>query len=41
MLSKVSPLLNGEDVSYDVEYLFTKISIKNTIEYSIEQIYTH
>ena len=41
MLSNVPPLLNGEDVSYNVESLFTKIPIKNTIEYNIEQIYTH
>ena len=30
-----------KDTSYDVELLFTNIPIKNTIEYIIEQIYTH
>ena len=30
-----------EDVSYDVESLFTNIPIEETINYSIEQIYVH
>ena len=41
MPSKLSPLLDDEeDVSYDVESLFTNIPIKGTIEYIVEQIYT-
>ena len=37
----LSPLLDDEeDVSYDVESLITNISIKGTIEYIVEQIYT-
>ena len=30
-----------EDVSYDVESLFTNIPIKDTLEHIVEQIYTH
>ena len=32
---------NEEDVSYDVESLFTNISIEETVNYIIEQIYIH
>ena len=42
MLSNLPPLLDDEeDVSYDVESLFTSRPIKDTIEYIIEQIYKH
>ena len=42
MLSNLPPLLyDEEDVSYDVESLFTNIPIKDTVEYIVEQIYTH
>ena len=42
MLSNLPPLLDDEeDVSYDVESLFTNSPIKDTIEYIIEQIYKH
>ena len=42
MLSNLPPLSEDEeDVSYDVESLFTNIPIKETIDYIIEQIYTH
>ena len=42
MLSNLPPLSEDEeDVSYDVEFLFTNIPIKETIDYIIEQIYTH
>ena len=42
MLSNFPALLNDEDdLSYNVEFLFTNIPIKDTIEYIIEQIYTH
>ena len=42
MLSNLPPLLDDEeDVSYDVEFLFTNSPIKDTIEYIIEQIYKH
>ena len=30
-----------EDVSYDVESLFTNVPIDETIEYILEEIYTH
>ena len=41
MLSNFPALLNDEDdLSYNVEFLFTNIPIKDTIEYIIEQIYT-
>ena len=30
-----------EDVSFDVEKLFTSIPLKRTIDYIVEQIYTH
>ena len=37
MLSNLPRLLdNEEDVSYNVESLFTKIPIKDTLEYIIE-----
>ena len=38
MLSSISPLQDYKDVSYDVELLFTNISIEETINYIIEQI---
>ena len=40
MLSSIPPLQDDEeDVSYDVESLFTNIPIQETINYIIEQIY--
>ena len=33
--------VDEEYVSYDVEYLCTNISIKETIDYTLEQIYVH
>ena len=42
MLSSIPPLQNHEeDVSYDVESLFTNIPIQETINYITEQIYVH
>ena len=42
MLSSIPPLQDDEeDVSYDVESLFTNIPIQETINYIIEQIYVH
>ena len=42
MLSNLPPLPDDEeDVSYDVESLFTNIPIKDTIEYITEQIHAH
>ena len=42
MLSSIPPLQDEEeDVSYDVEPLFTNILIQETINYNIEQIYAH
>ena len=42
MLSNLPSLLDDEEyVSYNVESLFTNITIKDTIEYIIEQIHTH
>ena len=42
MLSSFPPLQDDEeDVSYDVESLFTNIPIQETINYIIEQIYVH
>ena len=42
MLSNLPSLLcHEDDFSFDVQSLFTNISIKDTIEYIIEQIYTH
>ena len=36
------PLKNDEEyVSYDVESLFTNMSLKETIDYILEQIYVH
>ena len=39
MLSSIPPL--QDDVSYDVESLFTNIPIEETINYTNEQIYVH
>ena len=40
MLSKLPPLcLNEEDVSFDIENLFTNIPIEGTIKYISDQIY--
>ena len=40
MLSSIPPLQDDEeDVSYDVESLFTNIPIQETINYIIEPIY--
>ena len=42
MLSSIPPLQDHEeDVSYDVESLFTNILIQETINYIIEQIYVY
>ena len=42
MLSSIPPLQDDEeDVSYDVESLFTNILIEETINYIIDQIYVH
>ena len=42
MLSSIPPLQDDEeDVSYDAESLFTNISIQETINYIIKQIYVH
>ena len=42
MLSSITPLQDDEeDVSYDIESLFTNILIEETINYIIEQIYVH
>ena len=42
MVSSISPLQDDEeDVSYDVDSLFTNILIQETINYIIEQIYVH
>ena len=42
MLSSIPPLQDDEeDVSYDVESLFTNVPIQETINYIIEQIYVH
>ena len=42
MLSSISPLQDDEeDLSYDVESLFTNIPIEETINYIIEQIYVY
>ena len=42
MLSSISPLQDDEeDVSYDVESLFTNILIEERINYITEQIYAH
>ena len=42
MLSSIPPLQDDEeDVSYDVESIFTNIPIQETINYIIEQIYVH
>ena len=39
MLSSIPPLQNDEeDVSYDFKWLFTNISIEETINYMIDQI---
>ena len=42
MLSSIPPLQdNEEDVSYDVESLFTNFLIEEIINYITEQIYVH
>ena len=42
MLSSIPPLQDDEeDVSYDLESLFTNIPLQETINYIIEQIYVH
>ena len=42
MLSSIPPLQDDEeDVSYDLESLFTNILLQETINYIIEQIYVH
>ena len=42
MLFSIPPLQdNEEDVSYDVESLFTNIPIEQTINSIIDQIYVH
>ena len=42
MLSSIPSLQDDEeDVSYDVESLFTNILIEESINYIIEQIYVH
>ena len=42
MLSSIPHLQDDEeDVSYDVELLFTNIVIEERINYIIEQIYAH
>ena len=42
MLKNLPPKKEGEeDVSFDVEKLFTSIPLKRTIDYIVEQIYTH
>ena len=42
MFSSVLPLQdNEEDVSFDIESLFTNIPIEETINYITEQIYVH
>ena len=42
MVPSIPPLQDDEeDVSYDVDSLFTNILIQETINYIIEQIYVH
>ena len=42
MLSSIPPLQDDEeDVSYDIESLFTNIPIEETINYITDQIYVH
>ena len=41
MLSNMSLYEDEEDVSYDVESLFTNIPIKDTIDFICEEIYVH
>ena len=41
MLNNISLSENEEDVSYDVESLFTNIPIKDTIDFICEEIYVH
>ena len=42
MLSNLPPLPDDEEnISYNVESLFTNIPIKDTIEYIIEQVHAH
>ena len=39
MLKKADNCENNEDVSYDVESLFTNTPVKETIEYVLHKIY--
>ena len=41
MLNNVPISEDGEDVSYDVESLFTNISIKDTLDFICEELYVH
>ena len=41
MLNNVTISEGEEDVSYDVESLFTNISLKDTIDFICEEIYIH
>ena len=41
MLNNVPFSEDEEDVSYDVESLFTNISLKDTINFICEEIYVH
>ena len=41
MLNNVPISEDGEDVSYDVESLFTNISIKDTLDFICEERYVH
>ena len=41
MLEEISLLEDEEDVSYDVESLFTNITIKENINYTCEEQYVH
>ena len=42
LLKDLPPLKNDEEyVSYDVEFLFTNIPLKVTMDYILEQIYVH
>ena len=41
MLNNIPLSQDEEDVSYDVESLFTNILIKDTIDFICEEIYVH
>ena len=41
LLKSADPNANHEDVSYDVESLFTSITVTKTIEYFLKRIYTN